>query len=202
MKTKINFPGLLLISCCLLAVCSCEKRQKYEQTQFSKADSLTETYLALQDSMLQAWNIMIHDDNRKIKAMQHLVQEMMISYPEKKEALSMNEARLDDLVTSRYDANSMSDPQLVSEYDFASGSLVNELISLAESAKGFAFNTKLQKLVDEIRAADQRVNNYRNAYDRFAGEYNRFIERNRSMLKEIARDSSLETKPLFQMAAE
>ena len=101
----------------------------------------------------------------------------------------------------RYDQASMSDSEVVSEYDFASNSLVTELIALAESQPEFAYNPTLQKLVDSIRAADQRVSNYRQEYDEIALRFNRFVERNRNSLEDLEEDSTL-LKPLFQMAAE
>lgn len=201
MNVKVYFSGLFIISCCLFALCSCEKKPA-SQTHFTKTDSLTGAYLALQDSMLQAWNIMIHDDNRKIKAMHNLLHELVMTNPEKREELKAYEERLDHLISLRYDQKSMSETGIVTEYDFASNSLVTELIALAESQKEFAYNTTLQKLDDNIRAADQRVNNYREEYDFIATQYNRFIEKNRGMLKEIDEDSFLEKKPLFQMVTE
>jgi hypothetical protein len=90
----------------------------------------------------------------------------------------------------------------VEEYDFASASLVSELIALAESYSAFSYNTTLQKLVEEIRAADLRVENFRADYDAVAQQYNEFIEENKELLKEIADNGKLDKKPLFQMASE
>ncbi len=196
-KCFVTF-GLVAVITFLIA--GCESKSSL-QTEFTKADSLTDTYLALQDTMLQVWNTMIHDDNRKIKTMHHLLQELNRSNPEKREALDDYESRLDDLPDMRYDQASMSDSEVVSEYDFASNSLVTELIALAESQPEFAYNPTLQKLVDSIRAADQRVSNYRQEYDEIALRFNRFVERNRNSLEDLEEDSTL-LKPLFQMAAE
>ena len=196
-KCFVTF-GLVAVITFLIA--GCESKSSL-QTEFTKADSLTDTYLALQDTMLQVWNTMIHDDNRKIKTMHHLLQELNRSNPEKREALDDYESRLDDLPDMRYDQASMSDSEVVSEYDFASNSLVTELIALAESQPEFAYNPILQKLVDSIRAADQRVSNYRQEYDEIALRFNRFVERNRNSLEDLEEDSTL-LKPLFQMAAE
>lgn len=201
MNVKVYFSGLSIISCCLFALCSCGKKPA-SQTHFTKADSLTGTYLAFQDSMLQAWNTMIHDDNRKIKAMYNLLHELTVSNPEKREELTAYKQRLDHLIAMRYDQKSISEADIVTEYDFASNSLVTELITLAEAQKEFAYNTTLQKLVENIRAADQRVNNYREEYDFITARYNLFIEKNWNILKETDPDSIPEKKPLFQMAAE
>lgn len=200
MSKKICFWG----SCgffALLLLMACDKKRPSSDASFTRADSLTETYLALQDTMLQVWNTMIHDDNRKIRTMEHLLHELTISNPEKRKELHHFEEQLEALASMRYDQRSMSDAGLVIEYDFASNTLVKELISLAEAQREFAYNPTLQKLVDSIRAADQRVNNYRAEYDHIARTFNRFIERNRHTLEEID-DNHIAKRPLFQVAVE
>jgi predicted transcriptional regulator len=189
----------LAVAVTMLAAC---KKKSAPQTDFTKADSLTDTYLALQDTMLQVWNTMMHDDNRKLKAMEHLLHELRVSSPEKRDELQSYEHRLDDLVKMRYDQQSMSDAEVVSGYDFASNSLVAELVAVAESQKQFPYNPTLQQLVDSIRAADQRVINYRDEYDEIASRFNHFIDRYKDHLEDLRSDSFLEKKPLFQMAAE
>ena len=200
MSEKIYFPGVSILLG-LLILAGCESKPT-ETTGFTKVDSLTDTYLSLQDTMLRVWNTMIHDDNRKIRAMHHLLREVIISNPEKSEELRQYEERLEDLIEMRYDQKTMSDAQLVSEYDFASNSLVTELITLAETKKDFSSNSRLQNLVESIRAADQRVINYREEYDDIASRFNRFIERNHDLLEEMQSDSIPSKKPLFQMAVE
>jgi hypothetical protein len=185
-----------------MACFSCKQKPKAELTLFTKADSLTDTYLALQDSMLQTWNIMINDDNRKIEAMHNLLHELMVGSPVDQEILKSYEERIENLKTNRYTQKTMAEAQLVEEYDFASNALVTELLSLAESQAQFPYNSTLQKLVDEIRLADQRVTNYREAYDLIAIRYNRFVEQNKQFMKEVDADSFMEKKPLFQMVAE
>src|SRR5687768_15969896 len=99
MSEKMYFLGVsILIGVLILA--GCESKPS-ETTGFTKVDSLTETYLSLQDTMLQVWNTMIHDDNRKIRAMHDLLREIIISNPEKREELQRFEERLDDLIEMR-----------------------------------------------------------------------------------------------------
>ena len=181
---------------------SCDQQAAHEGGSFTKADSVTETYLALQDTMLQAWNTMIHDDNRKIKAMHLLLQEMKNSDPAHLLELESLEVRLEQLKDLRYDQSSITDPELVSEYDFASNSLVTEIIALAETQKDFATDQLLQELVNSIRAADQRVMTYRRDYDRTASRFNAFLDRNKEVLQEIDSQTFLQKKPLFEMASE
>jgi len=193
---------ILFISCCGIALVNCgSKKTEGPTTTFTKIDSLTDRYLALQDSMLQSWNMMINDDNQKLKAMHNLLHELIVSTPDKREQLSGFEEQLDQLYRLRYTQKSMGNADVVEEYDFASTSLINELLTLAEAKSEFAYNTTLQKLVEDIQLADQRVNNYREEYDFIANHYNQFLARNKTYLKEIEHSDSLEMKPLFQMVS-
>jgi hypothetical protein len=201
MTIKPHLTGLLF-SCCAIALCHCSHTEQHAQdTNWTKADSLTETYLTLQDSLLQAWNVMVHDDNKKLKAMHNLLHEVKLTSPGEQEILRDFEERLDQLSRMRYTQESMANAGVVEEYDFASNSLVSELIALTESRKEFEYNSTLQKLVDEIIGADQRVSNYRYNYDLIARQFNAFLEENKNGLKEMDQDA-LTRKPLFQMTAE
>ena len=94
----------------------------------------------------------------------------------------------------------MANSDVIEEYDFATTSLVQELVALAESRTDFGHNLTLQKLVDEIRLADERVNNYRAEYDEIVSKYNQFIAMNKPYLRDVNRDS-LKQKHLFQMVS-
>jgi hypothetical protein len=195
------FSGIV-ISCFGLALFNCGKKPTAtEETTFTKQDSVTDTYLAYQDSMLQAWNIMIHDDNQKLKKMHNLLHELMVSNPDQQEEFSRFEERLEQLRQLRYTQKSMANADVVEEYDFASSSLVSELLSITESQPEFAYNSTLQALAEEIQLADQRVNNYRNDYDMIVMSYNRFLEKNQHYLKALDQTDP-EKKPLFQMVSE
>ncbi len=180
----------------------CNSKKHQDETSFTRIDSLTEMYLTLQDSMLDTWNMMIKDDNQKIKAMKGLLHEIQIGGQFVPGELNSYEQRVDQLSRIRYTSKTMWNTDVVEEYDFASESLVSELIALTESYTSFSYNTTLQKLVEEIRAADLRVENYRADYDAVATLYNQFIEAHKEMLKEIADNGTLDKKPLFQVASE
>jgi hypothetical protein len=199
MIAKHFYPGVFIFLSSAFVACTEHKQQ--DKPHFTKADSLTDTYLDLKDSMLETWNSMINDDNQKLKAMDHLVHEISVSDPAKQEELQSYQERLDQLVNSRYTQKTMENAHVIEEYDFASNSLVTELVALAESQPQFAYNSTLQKLVETIRTADQRIENYRSQYDQIASEYNDFIVENEKLLIEIDQDT-FETKPLFQMVAD
>jgi hypothetical protein len=168
--------------------------------RFSTGDMVKNSYAAYQDSLVQCWNTMISDDNHKIVAMRNLLQELMTDPGENHEQLKRFQERLDQLTRLRYTQKSMANSDVIEEYDFATTSIVQELISLAESKTTFGHDITLQKLVDDIRLADERVNNYRAEYDEIVSKYNNFIAMNRSYLTDVSRDS-LKQKHLFQMVS-
>lgn len=197
-----NYSALIFVTGALFLSLGCNSKKHSDPTSFTKIDSLTDTYLALQDSMVDTWNMMIKDDNKKIRAMKGLLHELEIGGQYAKGELKSYDQRVEQLIRIRYTPKTMWNTDVIEEYDFASTSLVTELIALAESYTAFSYNTTLQKLVEEIRAADLRVENYRADYDAIALQYNKFIEENNELLKEIADNGKLDKKPLFQVASE
>ena len=191
----------ILFFCAGIVLLNCGKKAEITHPAFTRADSLTDLYLSLQDSVLQSWNVMINDDNQKIKSMHDLLHELLIISSDERDQLTKYEEQLDQLTRLRYTQKSMGNADVIEEYDFASTTLVRELISLAESQTEYTKNTTLQKLVEDIRLADERVNNYREGYDLIVMQYNEFLESNKSFLQEANRDDSLEKKHLFQMVS-
>ena len=183
-----------------LAACSGNKDNS-ATADFTRIDSLTDTYLMLQDTMLQSWNVMIWDENEKIGAMHDLLHELQSVHLNKEQLVAL-EQRLDQLQRIRFTQKNMSNPHVVEEYDFSSNSLISELISLAENNPAFSSDKKLQSIVDRIRTADQRVNVYRAEYDAAAADFNLFIEKNKDHLKEIDASANPQKRPLFQMASQ
>jgi len=196
------FAGLTVVSFSVVVLMSCgEKKADNNSATFTKADSVTDRYLAFQDSLLQSWNVMINDDNQKIKAMHNLLHELLITSTDERDQLTKYEERLEQLLRLRYTQKSMGNSDVIEEYDFASTTLVSELISIAEAKPEYAHNVTLQKLVEDIRLADHRVNNYREEYDMIVIQYNQFLEKNKSFLLEINHDDSLQKRHLFQMVS-
>ena len=187
---------------CLFILSCREKPADANQTTFTEADSVTEILLNLQDSILITWNLMTKDDNYKIKAMKGLLHELeVVNEIDPGEAKTFQK-RIDQLIKIRYTPKTMEYENVVEEYDFASYSLVSELIALSESTPSYAYNSTMQALVEQIRTAEQRIENYRATYDSIVNEYNSIITKNSQLLKESESITSLKKKPLFQTAFE
>ena len=134
--------------------------------------------------------------------MKSLVHELEIGTSFTPEKLALLDERIDQLIQIRYTPKTMSNADVVEEYDFASNSLVTELISMAESLPSFSYNTTIQKLVEQIRSADLRVDNYRADYDTVAAVYNRFIDGHATSIKETINTDTLMKKVLFSAGVE
>ena len=180
---------------------ACNKQQATQQkTTFTKIDSLMETYLILQDSLLHAWNVMAWDEKEKTKAMHGLIHMMHQKEEFDDQQLVTLEQRLDQLDRIRFTQKSLANNYVIEEYDFASNSLVSEILSLAEADPEFIKNMAAKKLVDKVKMSDQRVGEYRSQYDKIASRYNAFLEKNNDYIKEIDKDYNGEKYALFQMA--
>lgn len=185
----------------LIWLLSCNKQQATQQkTTFTKIDSLTETYLILQDSLLHAWNVMVWDEKEKTKAMHGLIQMMHQKEEFDDKELVTLEQRLDQLDRIRFTQKSLANNYVIEEYDFASNSLVSEILSLAEADTEFVKNMAAQRLIDKVKMCEQRVGEYRSQYDRVASRYNAFLEKNKDYIKEIDKDYTGEKRALFRMA--
>jgi hypothetical protein len=194
MKTTIWFiPALMLAF--LLGSCSGKKHDN--PTAFTQIDSLTDTYLLLKDSLLNTWNRMLYDDNKRIQSMKSIIHEIKVTREADLDVLQSLDYRIDQLHRIRYTQKTMTNTDVVEEYDFASNSLVTEIIAMAESIPSYAYNSTLQQLVEEVRLADQRIEAHRADYDAAAQAYNQFLEANKHLLKEIDESASFEKKPLF-----
>ena len=191
---------MLLLSSPLIS-CT-DKKTINNDIHFTKEDSLTDRYLSLQDSMLHTWNVMIKDDNQKLKSMYHLLHELDITKQVSAEQIAILERRLEQLTRIRYTEKTLANPDVVEEYDFASNSMIAELTALATSVSVYTQNTTIQGLVETINMADQRTFIYRAEYDAAVTRYNAFISTNKLFIKEIDPNNLLDQKPLFDMLAE
>lgn len=196
---RIQFSILVLLSSVI--GWGCANEQGKNRASFSREDFVTENYLAYQDSLVQAWNLMMSDDNEKLTALHKLIEELRLAdNSDNQNQLTRFEEQLEQLHRIRYTQNSMSNADVIEEYDFASATLVREIVSAAELNTAFDENTNMQLLVDQVRMAEERVGNYRADYDDLVAHYNTFLDENRGYLAEFSRDS-VKKKTRFELVS-
>jgi len=199
MKASIRY-CILFLAPIAGFVAGCGHHRTHTEKAFTKIDSLTETYLTLQDSILIAWNQMANDENKKLNSLHELVHGMMNSNQFDKTQIIALDQRLEQLKRIRFTQKSMINPYVVDEYDFASNALISEIISLAESSPSFSQESGYQSIIDYVKLADQRMAEYRSSYDSVTLRFNLFIEQYHGYLKEIDEYGTTEKMPLFQVA--
>ncbi|MCX8489660.1 MAG: hypothetical protein ORN54_01180 [Cyclobacteriaceae bacterium] len=194
--TAITFllGGILLMSCGRSTTIN-------ETTTFTHIDSLTDTYLLLQDTLLHSWNVVIKDEQEKVDAMEKALQQLVqLPLAEKSQLVSL-QSRLEQLKQLQITQKTLANPYVVEEYDFAINSLVAEIIALSESNSVLMQNKNLSTLIEKIKVAEQHTPLFRSGYDSLALLFNAFLEKNESSLKEIDKSDAIEKKPLFSSVA-
>ena len=193
----------ILGACLLIGIVSCSNNREkpIDPPSFTKADSLTERYLDLQDSMLYAWNTMLNDEKQKFRAMHDLLHELITSNQFNQEELVALDQQLEELSNITLAPGEIDKTAFIEEYDFATNHIIKELTSLL-SDPTFSQSDRLQKMANEIMLIDQRVEVNRSNYDAIVREYNTFIQTNRSIIKEVVPDTPVMRMPLFSMTEE
>ncbi len=190
--------GFILITILLIQACGKDEKRK-EEASFTKIDSLRSVYLSIHDSVLLAWNVMIKDDDQKISDMKRLLLEIEVAGVHDQETYQSLKDRVENHQNLRYDEETMATSELIDEYDLASNSLANDLISFAESHPKFEEYVMMQTLTQDIRQAENRVLFLRVDYDRYVDSYNQFVEDNQEHLDEIDNNLSAQKKPYFRI---
>ena len=171
-----------------------------EKTAFTHIDSLTETYLILQDTLLNSWNKLVNDENEKIEALNAALSHLT-SIVEPRDLVSSLDLQLLQLRQIRITQKTLYNQDVVDEFDFASNSLISEIISLAEANPTLKKNSEFQSIIEKIKISEGRVTIYRSDYDSIAQEFNSFLESNKLVLKDIDQNCSLEKRPLFILSS-
>jgi hypothetical protein len=197
---KKNFLLLLYVSC-LCAIISCEEKKVSSPsiTPTNKTiDSVSATLTSLKDSADKAWGLMIKSDDQKINDLLRLLQE--ISYCKK-----YNAPLLDSLFEAtkimkqkRYQQLTMMSEE-IDRYDEFTNQLIARTKYLARTTSELQSHPIAETLYNDIAKADNDVVLHRTLYDRFATEYNNYLEANKTVLGEKGKD--FKKLPLFSLSA-
>jgi len=196
-----NYKSLFFSILALISVISCTNHpeNKTTETNFSQIDSLRGTFLTIEDSLWHTWNVMINDDNEKIKSLKRLVEEVMYAggVDSSITAGLLEEVKL--LKSRRYTFKTMADSDLIDQYDSISSSLMDDIIVLAVDHEEFERNIVMNEMVSEINESQGKVLYYRIDYDGIAKIYNQFIEENKSSMNDIDGKHVRKKLPLFEL---
>jgi hypothetical protein len=200
----INCNSLIISILVLTAAISCNNHPESKTTaaNFSQIDSLRGTFLTIEDSLWHTWNVMINDDNEKIKSLNRLVKELVFAggVDSSLTASLLKEVHL--LESGRYNIKTMADSDLIDAYDSISSSLIDRIITLALDHEEFDRNIVMNEMIAEINESQGKILYYRIDYDGVAKVYNQFIEQNHAAMNDIDSKHVRKKLPLFELPPE
>jgi hypothetical protein len=168
--------------------CACSTSNSIHEhtSSFSKADSLTDAYLVLSDSVLQSWNRIVSTEMDKTRTLEEIINDLDAASLLSDELRESFQVRMEQLEKIRFTQESIKDPQAVEDYDVAFKSIVDDIIRLTKDDQEKMFGSLISNSTTN-----------RLSYDRIANTFNAFIQKNKSMLKDVSTNNELESKPLF-----
>jgi len=178
---------------------SCTKRVTKDTDDSILTDSIVTQLSILQDSLDNAWRVMINDDDEKIQFMKRLLDEAAYS--------NYNTGRYEELVqlleelkALRYDREAMKESKLIDQYDSATSVVTRQVMEYSYDFPGFEQNNLMNELVADINLKNNYVLIYRVHYDKFAEQINEILEKHGKLLED--REIEMEKHPLFQLSPE
>ena len=201
MKIRIYYYSILTLTFTAALLVSCGRHSTIsEKTSFTHIDSLTDTYLTLQDTLLHSWNVLLKEEHEKMQAMEKVMEHLLHSPTAVPSQVAALGARLDQLHQLNITTKTLANQYVVEEHDVAAQAVTHDLLTMAESNSALLMNKEFTQLVARIKSADQRTWQHRSGYDSIVHLFNNFLEKNKNLLTDIEKSGSLEKRPTFNEA--
>jgi len=180
--------ALIGVAAVAAITCACSTSNTIHEhtSSFSKADSLTDIYLVLNDSVLQSWNRIVSTEVDKARTLQEIIGDLDAASILSDELRESLQVRMEQLEKIRFTQESIKDPQAVQDYDVAFKSIVDDITRLTKDDSEKMFGNLI------ISSSNNRL-----SYDKIANAFNAFVQKNKAMLKDVSTNNELEAKPLF-----
>ncbi len=188
-----------LILAVLLALLSTACNKKARTLSVDTLDSLKLTYQQINNELEFSWTEMMMDDDGKLENMRRILQEISYSGDYSVVTHEGLKKEVEDLAAIRYDRETMSNSDLITNYDDKTNTTMSGLMEFTTGLPQFEQYPLMGQLLQEVFEADDRVLQYRIQYDRAVKSYNQFIEENEPYLEQIANQEILQAKSLFEL---
>lgn len=194
MKFATGFAVLLLFA-------DCATRSDPPRTAlFTKADTLTEEWLALDEALHHRWLQITHHEQVFAEHLRDLFNRMSVLQPVAADMHERIERQLDQLERIRLTARNMENPDVIEEHDRARLALTSDLFNLVGQEDRYLSDSNIASLAEAIKRYQELTWVKRLAYDSFAGEYNRFLKMNYHFIADDTVHQPPPRKPLFSTA--
>ena len=186
-KTQI---GKVILGFLILTFINCSGKRNSTRLTTQDIDSINVRAVMLQDSIQATWKVMQSEDDEKLTYMKRLIDEVSYTNVYDQQTYDSLAQSIEQLKAMRYDDRSMANSESIDQYDSATRSVLNRVITFAENHPKYEDYPIMKELIDDIIAFDQRV-----IYRRV--DYDNFIETNQKVFSENGKNYT--KKPLFQL---
>jgi hypothetical protein len=182
----------------LLGSASCRKTGDSPVADPTSPAAARAQLTVLRDTVNSRWKQMIDSDNQKLVATTAVLQTLkQLPGTDKAQADQLRQAN-DQLLTLRYDQQSIAESAKIDAYDNAQVQVLTAVYNLAQPQ--VERNEEVQALTETIRQADNEVVGYRVRYDQAAKSYNLYLQLHGETLKKAGRKyAKLQPLPLFEL---
>ncbi len=191
---KFSLPLFLLV----MIIGGCNKKTSTTLSP-STVDSLKSVFQEIDSNLETTWQEMITDDDEKLDNLRRILQEVEYSGSYNRLQLDSLKKDIDKLEAARYDQQTMSDSELINQYDSLTNQVLGEVTIFTTRLQQFEQYPIMGRLLQEVFEADDRVLHHRIQYDKIAKQYNSFLEAYEPDIQVVARQKNLQPKPLFEL---
>ena len=134
---------------------------------------------------IAAWDSMVNEDDKKIRYMGRLLDE--INYQLSFDEIKMTQLRADIQAISglKFNIDELSQIEKVDNYDAATDGAIQNLMTFVAETPQASDIPLISDLVTDIRTLDNAVLQRRNDFDDFSMALNKLIENNKNSLKSL-----------------
>ncbi len=194
MKNLFN----ILIFLLFLTVISTSCKKDTSKSRVAKLDSLKTELDSLRNAVDKAWDSMIFEDNKKLDLLKRTVDESVYVLNVSEDDQTRFHNEIESLREFRYDRQSMSDSDLIDDYDEATNKTIQNIFSFLDSIENSNQVPLIRDLRIEIMEMDEMVIHRRGYYDEPAIRINWIIKNEADRLRKLGEPyASLDPYPLF-----
>ena len=199
-KTIGSFFVCIILISIISASCGSSKHNA-EQTNFDRIDSLRSHLLTIEDSLLYRWNIMLNDDNERIRSLAKLVKKLRSVDAIDSSQMASIQNELEELKKSRYFMTKMTSEE-IDTFDSVSFALSRKIVQISDSVGLSEKDDWVNDLISSIHAKEGQILLCRIKYDNVAKEHNEFVEIHKDVIDDIDSELHHTVLPLFELPPE
>ncbi|WP_017731607.1 LemA family protein [Nafulsella turpanensis] len=199
MKKTLRILLITALSASAYTACQRASEEKQAEEELILIDSLQQTFISLNDSAANRWEVILQAEEQKLAQMRAILEELSAPPVFNKSRLESLNKNFKEVYEMRLqEAEDLSHEQ-IDRYDSASQALKEQIIAYTEDHPDIKKFPLVTELIDSIQATDQQILFHRVRYDNFASDLNHFLEGNREYLPKIDTSGLAQERTLFQL---